>query len=70
MRKWLPIALIVAFLGNAIANNALRCFLGVLLCVIALARKMRIEERFMREQFGAEYLRYAATTAALVPLVY
>jgi protein-S-isoprenylcysteine O-methyltransferase Ste14 len=62
--------LLVAFLGNAIAYNALRCFLGVLLCVVSLVRKMHIEENYMREQFGDEYARYAATTAALVPLLY
>ena len=62
--------LLVAFLGHAIAFNALRCFLGVLLCAVSLLRKMRIEERFMLEQFGDEYSRYAAKTAALLPLVY
>jgi protein-S-isoprenylcysteine O-methyltransferase Ste14 len=62
--------LLVAFLGHAIAFNALRCFLGVLLCAVSLLRKMCIEERFMREQFGDEYSRYAAKTAALLPLVY
>jgi protein-S-isoprenylcysteine O-methyltransferase Ste14 len=62
--------LLFAFLGSAVALTRLRGFIGVVLFVVAVVRKLRIEERFMREQFGEEYARYAAATAALLPLVY
>ncbi len=62
--------LIIAFLGTAVAYNALRCFVGVALIAASFVRKLHVEERFMRAQFGEEYSRYAASTAALLPLVY
>jgi len=36
----------------------------------AVAHKLTIEERFMREQFGEAYARYRAEVAALIPLIY
>lgn len=62
--------LLFAFLGSAVALTHLRGFFGVGLFVIAVVRKLRVEERFMSEQFGEEYARYAATTPALLPLIY
>ena len=62
--------LLCAFLGSAVASDQLRGFVGFVLCMASCVRKLHIEERFMREQFGEEYRRYAATTPALVPLIY
>lgn len=62
--------LLVAFLGNAICANAVGSFIGVAICGAAFVRKLRIEEGFLRTQFGEEYSLYAAETRALLPLLY
>jgi protein-S-isoprenylcysteine O-methyltransferase Ste14 len=41
--------------------------LAVLTAFLALWRKLRLEERWMREQFGEAYDAYARRVAALVP---
>jgi protein-S-isoprenylcysteine O-methyltransferase Ste14 len=41
--------------------------LGIVM--VALWRKMRLEERWMSETFGDEYQRYRARTAALIPFL-
>jgi len=62
--------LLVAFLGNAVAYNAVGSFIGVAICATAFLRKLRIEEAFLRTQFGEDYALYAAETRALLPLLY
>ena len=62
--------LLVALLGCAIARGAVGSLIGVAICVAALIRKLRIEERWMGERFGAEYTSYSNTTAALLPLLF
>jgi protein-S-isoprenylcysteine O-methyltransferase Ste14 len=59
--------LLAAVLGSAIAAGTLRAVLGLLIIAVALVRKSRIEERFMRETFPGEYQRYCAQTPALIP---
>jgi protein-S-isoprenylcysteine O-methyltransferase Ste14 len=59
--------LTLALLGNAISLGEVRGFLGVLVIAAAFTRKLRIEERWMREIFGEEYARYAKEVAALIP---
>jgi protein-S-isoprenylcysteine O-methyltransferase Ste14 len=44
-----------------------RGVLAVLTAFLALWRKLRLEERWMREQFGEAYDAYARRVAALVP---
>ena len=60
--------LLVAILGSAVARGELRGVWAVLLCSFAFVRKLRIEERWMRQVFGAEYERYRTTVPALIPL--
>jgi protein-S-isoprenylcysteine O-methyltransferase Ste14 len=59
--------LLLAFIGSAIARAEWRGVLAVLIVLVALWRKLRLEERYMSETFGDEYRRYRARTAALIP---
>lgn len=61
--------LLLAFVGSALARAEWRGVVAVALASWALWRKLRIEERWMREQFGSAYEEYAGRVAALVPFV-
>jgi protein-S-isoprenylcysteine O-methyltransferase Ste14 len=59
--------LLAAVAGSAIAIDAWRALLATGLVAIAFARKMRLEEQWMREAFGAAYDDYRRRVPALVP---
>jgi len=59
--------LLVALLGSAVACGELRALIGWCVVAGAFIRKLRIEERFMREIFPGQYQRYCAQVPALVP---
>jgi protein-S-isoprenylcysteine O-methyltransferase Ste14 len=59
--------ILVGFLGTAIALSEVRGFVGLVLVFLALWLKLRMEEQWMRSQFGETYASYAHHTAALVP---
>lgn len=61
--------LLLALLGTALIVNALRAYLGVVLCAVGLHLKAAVEEEFMVRQFGGEYGRYRQRTKALIPFV-
>jgi len=61
--------ILAGFLGMAIAISQVRGFLVFVLIFLALWLKFRMEEQFMRSQFGETYATYARKTAALVPYV-
>jgi protein-S-isoprenylcysteine O-methyltransferase Ste14 len=61
--------LLLGFAGSAIACGERRGILAVLLVVTSLWRKLRFEERWMREQFGEAYEAYSRRVRALVPFV-
>jgi protein-S-isoprenylcysteine O-methyltransferase Ste14 len=61
--------LLLAFLGSAVALGDWRGVLAFALAAGALWRKLVVEERWMRQQFGDEYRAYARRVAALVPFV-
>jgi protein-S-isoprenylcysteine O-methyltransferase Ste14 len=61
--------LLLAFLGSGIARGDWRGVLAFALASAALWRKLRFEERWMREQFGEAYESYSRRVAALVPFV-
>jgi protein-S-isoprenylcysteine O-methyltransferase Ste14 len=61
--------LLFAVLGTAIARAQWRGLLALLIVFVALWRKLRHEERWMREVFGTEYEKYQADVAALIPFV-
>ncbi|MGH8231140.1 MAG: methyltransferase family protein [Steroidobacteraceae bacterium] len=59
--------LLLMFIGTAIARGEWRGLLAVLIVLVALWRKLRLEERWMTETFGDAYRRYRERTAALIP---
>ena len=62
--------LIAAMLGNAVAIDEVRGVLALGIITAAFLKKLRTEEAFMIEAFGARYADYRAHTAALLPGVF
>lgn len=61
--------LLLALLGSTLALGDWRAVLAFALSVGALWRKLRVEEHWMRQQFGDAYQAYAQRVAALIPFV-
>jgi protein-S-isoprenylcysteine O-methyltransferase Ste14 len=61
---------LTGFLGMAIAISQVRGFIVLVLICIAFWIKLRMEEQWMRSQFGEAYATYARQTAALVPYLF
>ncbi|HEV2272053.1 MAG TPA: isoprenylcysteine carboxylmethyltransferase family protein [Steroidobacteraceae bacterium] len=59
--------LALAFVGMAIAGGQWRGVLSIALALIAIVQRIVVEERFMRQQFGAGYDAYAQRVRALIP---
>ena len=59
--------ILAGFLGMAIAISQVRGFVAFVLIFLVLWIKLRMEEQWMRSQFGETYATYAHQTAALVP---
>ena len=62
--------LLTAFFGTAMAIDAPRGVLALVLATAAFLRKSRMEEKFMVETFGQDYAAYSARTASLVPFLW
>ncbi len=61
--------LLLALLGSAVAGGEWRGLAGVALLGYALWKKLKLEEEWMRGEFGERYEAYAKRVAALVPYV-
>lgn len=61
--------ILIGFVGTAIAISQVRGFIVFVLIFVAFWMKFRIEEQWMRSQFGESYTTYARHTAALVPYI-
>jgi protein-S-isoprenylcysteine O-methyltransferase len=60
----------LAGLGLAVLNGDLRSVAGLALMVLGWRAKFRLEETFMTEQFGNQYLEYKKRVKALIPFVW
>jgi len=69
VRHLIYTGLLAGFLGSALATIEVRGLLALALIFSALWAKLSMEERWMREQFGASYETYSQHVAALVPFV-
>jgi protein-S-isoprenylcysteine O-methyltransferase Ste14 len=56
-------------LGTAIAIDELRGILAIVLIFIAYFRKIWIEEKWLVNQFGSEYIQYQLKVKALIPFI-
>ena len=61
--------LLSGFLGSGIATTQMRGLVAFVLIFVSLWYKLRLEERWMRTQFGETYAEYSRHTAALIPWV-
>ncbi len=61
--------LLLGFLGSAVARGEWRGILAVALVFAVLCFKLRIEEKWMRAQFGELYTAYSRKVAALLPYI-
>jgi protein-S-isoprenylcysteine O-methyltransferase Ste14 len=61
--------LLLAFFGCAVARGEWRGLLAVSLVFGALWHKLKLEEKWMRAQFGQSYQVYAGRVRALVPYI-
>ena len=68
VRQPIYTGLLLAFAGTALALGEVRGVLAIAIATASLWRKLRLEERWMGEQFGDAYERYRSRVPALVPL--
>ena len=61
--------LLCALLGSAIAVGEWRGLVALVVAVGALWRKLKLEERWLTEEFGALYADYRRRTRALIPFI-
>ncbi|MGA8162513.1 MAG: isoprenylcysteine carboxylmethyltransferase family protein [Acidobacteriaceae bacterium] len=59
--------ILTGFMGSSVATGQLRGLIAFVLVFLALWYKLRLEETWMRSQFGDTYTTYVQRTAALVP---
>jgi len=59
--------LLFGLLGAVVAEGQVRSLIALALIAWVLWRKLRLEEAWMREEFGDTYAEYSRRTAALVP---
>jgi protein-S-isoprenylcysteine O-methyltransferase Ste14 len=59
--------ILAAMLGTLIAVDEYRAVLALVIATETFVRKLRIEERWLTEEFGSEYERYRREVKALVP---
>jgi protein-S-isoprenylcysteine O-methyltransferase Ste14 len=60
---------LTGFLGTAIALSQVRGFIVFVLIFLVFWIKLRMEEEWMRSEFGETYASYVDQTAALVPFL-
>ncbi len=60
---------LLAMLGTALAIEEVRGLLAVGLALLGWWLKLRTEEQFLMDQFGAQYIEYRQQTKALIPFV-
>ncbi len=61
--------LLLAVLGQALARGQWACLVGLGVLLVAFWRKSRLEEVWIRRQFGSAYETYSQRVRALIPFI-
>ena len=61
--------LLLALFGTAVALGKWRGLVAVLLIFVVLLYKLKLEEKWMRAQFGESYETYSRHVSALIPFI-
>ena len=61
--------LLLALLGTTVEVDRWSMLGAMLLVAVAFLRKIRVEERFLRDAFDADHARYCRSTPALIPFL-
>ncbi len=70
MRHPIYSGFLLAIFGTALAIGEIRALIAASIVLAVLTHKINLEERFMMEQFGAEYAQYRRKVNALIPFVW
>lgn len=62
--------MLLALFGTTLVASTVASLLGLVLAVISLWQKARVEEQFLTAEFGEQYTRYQREVKFLVPFVY
>ncbi|HEV2273683.1 MAG TPA: isoprenylcysteine carboxylmethyltransferase family protein [Acidobacteriaceae bacterium] len=62
--------ILLALMGTALMRGEVRALLGAMICGLGLWVKATMEERFMVQRFGEEYLLYRRQVKALAPFLF
>jgi protein-S-isoprenylcysteine O-methyltransferase Ste14 len=62
--------IVTALLGMAVLLNAVHVFLAFALAILLFMWKTRYEERFMEQEFGAQYLAYRQRVRGFIPFIW
>lgn len=60
---------LLAMFGTALAIGQVRCLVALAIAFLAWWFKSRIEEKFMEQQFGDQYVAYKQRVKAFIPFV-
>lgn len=59
--------ILAGLVGTSIGEGTLPSLIGVVIALYGLRMKWKTEERFMVEQFGAQYVQYQREVKAVIP---
>jgi len=62
--------IIIAVIGSTIADGELLALLAIVLIVIGFLIKIRMEEKFLLEEFVEAFIQYKKEVKSLIPFVY
>jgi protein-S-isoprenylcysteine O-methyltransferase Ste14 len=62
--------MLLALLGTTLVSSTAGSLLGFVLAIISLWQKGRMEEQFLRVEFGKQYAKYQCEVKFLIPFLY